>query len=107
MKLTYQTKIEIEFDTEDELQTCLRNIPCMQAQIGQSSAQSTVKQISASTIQQLGTINEAEKQCIINVLKNTVTKTDAANMLGIQRATLYAKIKEYGIDYETLRTDQI
>lgn len=111
MEITYETKLSIKFDSETELQTCLRGATFMQGQVNAvpsfSSAQSTVKQISASTINQLGSINDAEKRCIVNVLKNTATKTDAANMLGIERATLYSKIDKYGIDYEALRNNEV
>jgi len=44
-------------------------------------------------------LEEVEKQHIINVLKETNNNiSQAAEILGINRVTLYRKIKEYGID---------
>ena len=44
------------------------------------------------------TIEQLEKEAIIEALKETGWKiTQSARLLGIGRATLYRKIKEYGI----------
>ncbi len=45
------------------------------------------------------TLEEVERQYIIQVLKNTENnKTQAAKLLGIGTATLYRKLKEYGLE---------
>lgn len=44
------------------------------------------------------TLEEIEKEAIVETLKETGWKiTQSAHLLGIGRATLYRKIKEYGI----------
>ena len=49
--------------------------------------------------QDVRSLANIEKQYILKVLKETSwRRTEAAKILGINRTTLYNKIKEYGID---------
>lgn len=95
MKLSYTTKVELTFETEEELQMVMRNMPWMRSQPGFTSAQSNVRHIESATILSLPDI---EKNGIIEALDRCPTKTAAAKTLNITTATLYAKIKQYGIN---------
>jgi transcriptional regulator of acetoin/glycerol metabolism len=46
---------------------------------------------------ELKTLDAMKKQAIIETLKKTKTANQAANALGISRATLYRCMKKYGI----------
>lgn len=97
IKLTYTTTFTLEVDSEEELQMAMRNMPWIGRQPGFTSAQSTVRHIECEALPQLGGSAQAERVAVIYALADNKTKTSAALSLGITRATLYAKIKEYGI----------
>ena len=46
------------------------------------------------------TMEQAEKLTVLNVMQLGLSKTDAAERLGITRATLYAKIRQHDIDWD-------
>ena len=96
IKLTYTTKFSLEVDNEEELQMVMQNMPWLRSQPGFTSGQSTVRHIEAQPIIQLGTRAQADRVAIIAALAECKTKTAAAKVLGITRATLYSKIDEYG-----------
>ena len=98
IKLTYTTTFSLEVDSEDELQMAIRNMPWLANQPGFNSAQSNVRRIESIDMPQLTGLEDSERQAIINALANCSTKTLAAKTLGVTRATLNVKIKQYGID---------
>lgn len=96
-KLSYSWKVDIEVDNEDDLQMAMRNIPLFNV----GSAQSNIRQVVSSDIHQLSlhTLADIEKEALIRALaNNNFDKTATAKELGIERATVYAKIKKYGIE---------
>lgn len=46
---------------------------------------------------EIKTLNDAEKQALLNALKQTKTAVEAAKALGISRPTLYRRMKKHNI----------
>jgi len=63
--------------------------------------------LTAGSAPQGGMLKEVEKNHILNILSQTRGNnlSEAARILGISRATLYNKIKEYGIYVKKINTD--
>lgn len=94
LKLTYTTTFTLEVDSEEELQIAMANMPWIGKQPGFTSAQSHAKVIEGVPVKQLSSLADVEKDAVVNALEGR-SKTDAAKILGITRATLYNKIEEY------------
>ena len=86
IKLTYTTTFSLEVDSEDELQMAIRNMPWLANQPGFNSAQSNVRHIEAISMPQIGSLEDSERQAVINALANCSTKTQTAKMLGVTRS---------------------
>ena len=96
IKLTLETKVTLEVDSEEELQMCMRNMPWLQCRpMGFDSAVTSVKHIESNEVPLLA---DTEKQAIIDALAVCETKKETAELLGICKATLYSKLKSYGIE---------
>ena len=53
-------------------------------------------------------LDQAEKQAIITALQNHQgNRQQTADFLGINKTTLWRKMKKFGIDYSTITNDQL
>ena len=102
IKLTLETKITLEVDSEAELQMCMRNMPWLQCRpMGFDSAVTSVRHIEsteATCLPEVPELADIEKRAIINALAVCDTRDEAAKMLGIKRNSLYYRIKRFGIE---------
>jgi transcriptional regulator of acetoin/glycerol metabolism len=67
--------------------------------VSQSAAQADQAALRAQAEQDCFSLETAEREFILRALKEARwQRSRAANLLGITRATLYAKLKRYGIN---------
>ena len=77
----------------------VRSVTPAQLPQGLSIAPASSQPVTSSTTDLKALQEEQEKQMILKVLKDTkYNKSKTAKLLNIDRTTLYAKIKHYGID---------
>ena len=110
--LTLHTELKLEVETEDDLKMVLKNMPWLKArpigfvtehasnqemtsEMGMSPA---AREIISSRLTLPGSRMDADKKVVLKALERSKTISEAAEILGITRATLYTLIGKYEIE---------
>lgn len=107
IKVVLTTKLEIEIETEKDLQMILKNIPAVNARpMGFIDGGHSKIEIEGDTANKMigdGKMRDAAiKRAIIEAIEASKTRTDAAKKLGVTRATFGSYLSKYHLRIDKL-----